>query len=68
MLLRAANDFNIELSESWMIGDGMNDIIAGNAAGCRTVLIGSDDQGQDLTPTSLLQAIREIADAEFSMN
>ncbi len=68
MLLRAANDFNIELSESWMIGDGMNDIIAGNAAGCRTVLIGSDDQGQDLTTTSLLQAIREIADAEFSMN
>ena len=29
MLLNAARDFNIELSQSWMIGDGENDIKAG---------------------------------------
>lgn len=39
MLLKAAKDFNIDLSESWIIGDGENDIKAGIAAGCRTVLI-----------------------------
>ncbi len=42
MLLRAADDFNIDLSQSWMIGDSDNDILAGKAAGCKTGLIGSD--------------------------
>ena len=42
MLLRAANDFNIDLSQSWMIGDSDSDILAGKSAGCRTALIGSD--------------------------
>lgn len=30
------------LEESWMVGDSKNDILAGSAAGCRTVLIGND--------------------------
>lgn len=49
MLINAAEDYNIDLSESWMIGDGKNDILAGKAAKCRTVLIGSEDYGQDVT-------------------
>ena len=40
MLLKAAEDFNIDLSQSWMIGDGENDIKAGEVAGCKTALIG----------------------------
>ena len=40
MLLQAAKDHDIDLSKSWMIGDGINDIQAGQAAGCRTILIG----------------------------
>ena len=60
MLLKAANDFNIDLSQSWMIGDGENDIKAGKSAGCRTVLLGSDDYGQDMTAASLLQAVNQI--------
>lgn len=39
MLLKAAKDFNIDLSQSYMIGDSENDIAAGIAAGCKTVLI-----------------------------
>lgn len=35
LLLKAAQDFNIDLSQSIMIGDGENDIKAGDAAGCR---------------------------------
>lgn len=55
MLLRAAEDFNIDLSESWMVGDGENDVKAGSAAGCRTALVGQDggDFGQDVTAESL---------------
>jgi len=34
LLLQAANDFNIDLSQSIMIGDGDNDILAGINAGC----------------------------------
>ena len=33
MLYMAEKDFNISLSDSFMVGDGENDIIAGNA--CR---------------------------------
>lgn len=56
MLLKAANDFNIDLSQSWMIGDGENDIKAGINAGCKTVLIGDSGEtsGQTITVNSLL--------------
>lgn len=54
MLLAAAERFNIDLSSSWMVGDGRHDIGAGKAAGCMTALIGTEDMGQDLTVTSLL--------------
>ena len=39
MLLRAAEELKIDLSQSWMAGDVLNDIEAGNRAGCRTILI-----------------------------
>lgn len=44
MLLRAAEDFNIDLSRSWMIGDGKNDVGAGKAAGCNTLRIITDEK------------------------
>jgi D-glycero-D-manno-heptose 1,7-bisphosphate phosphatase len=40
LLLQAAEDQNIDLSKSWMIGDGITDIQAGQKAGCKTILIG----------------------------
>lgn len=60
MLLRAATEFNIDLRQSWMVGDGENDIIAGQAAGCRTVLIGEEDFRQDMTVKSLLEFVNRI--------
>ena len=53
MLLKAAQDFNIDLAQSWMIGDGENDIRAGQNAGCRTALIGNETYGQTVTVSSL---------------
>jgi D-glycero-D-manno-heptose 1,7-bisphosphate phosphatase len=40
MILQAAEEHDIDLTESWMIGDGITDIQAGIAAGCKTILIG----------------------------
>ena len=60
MLLKAAEDFNIDLSQSWMIGDGENDIKAGINAGCKTVLIGNGDEnyGQMMMVDSLLAFVK----------
>ena len=57
MLLKAAADFNIDLSRSWMVGDGENDIQAGINAGCKTVLLsnGNEGYGQTVRVTSLAE-------------
>jgi D-glycero-D-manno-heptose 1,7-bisphosphate phosphatase len=39
MLLDAAAGLGIDLGSSWMIGDTDSDVMAGRAAGCRTVLL-----------------------------
>jgi len=41
LLFNAAREKNIDLKQSWIIGDNMSDIQAGKAAGCRTILIGT---------------------------
>ena len=55
MLLKAAEDLNIDLSQSYMVGDGENDIKAGKAAGCKTVLLNTECEyyGQDICVVSL---------------
>lgn len=53
MLFKAAEDFNIDLSLSWMIGDSENDVLCGKNAGCKTALIGEGSFGQDVTVNSL---------------
>ena len=60
MLLKAAEDFNIDLSQSWMIGDGENDILAGKAASCHTALIGEDEYGQEMTVNNLLKFVERL--------
>jgi D-glycero-D-manno-heptose 1,7-bisphosphate phosphatase len=39
MILQAAKELEISTDSSWMIGDILNDVEAGNRAGCRTVII-----------------------------
>ena len=38
MLLKAARELNLDLAQSWLVGDTPRDIDAGAAAGCRTIL------------------------------
>lgn len=40
LLLEAAKNLNIDLPQSWMIGDGLTDVKAGKSAGCQTILLG----------------------------
>lgn len=63
MLLKAAQDFNIDLSESWMVGDSENDILAGKAAGANTVLISKTEQclEQMVTVTSLYDFAKKFS-------
>lgn len=39
MLRLAAMEHCLDLSRSWMVGDGLNDVEAGRRAGCRTILV-----------------------------
>jgi D-glycero-D-manno-heptose 1,7-bisphosphate phosphatase len=38
-LHQTAQDFHIDLSKSYLVGDKLTDIQAGNLAGCKTVLV-----------------------------
>lgn len=44
MLIKAAEKYNIDLSQSWMVGDGENDMEAGLKAGCSVAFIGNSDE------------------------
>lgn len=58
LLLQAAEDYNIDLTKSWMVGDAESDMLAGKAAGCQTLLVGEDGVG------SLLDAVKRIMEVE----
>ena len=42
MILEAAQDLNIDLAQSWTIGDQIRDVQAGATAGTRTILLRAD--------------------------
>jgi D-glycero-D-manno-heptose 1,7-bisphosphate phosphatase len=47
MLLEAAQRWEIDLARSFLVGDRWSDVLAGQAAGCRTVLIANPFGGAD---------------------
>ena len=62
LILKATKEFNIDLSQSWFVGDGENDIKAGKNAGCKTSLISGESKnfGQDITVRSLKEFTEKI--------
>ncbi len=55
MILAAAQDLDIDLTSSYMVGDSPSDVAAGRKAGVRTIRIGNhDDKDADAVFGSLL--------------
>jgi D-glycero-D-manno-heptose 1,7-bisphosphate phosphatase len=66
LLLRAAAQHDIDLAQSWMIGDILNDVEAGRRAGCRSIMIDNGNESEwELTPARVPDAfvtdLREAA-------
>ena len=66
MLRRAALELNIDLAESWMIGDILHDVEAGNRAGCRSILVNRGNETEWLpgpyrTPAVRVDSLSEAA-------
>ena len=67
MLKAARDDFNLDLSQCWMIGDQPRDVAAGASVGCRTILLSDPDRQMEsgdnvpaITPNFI---VRSLADA-----
>ncbi|HSC14509.1 MAG TPA: HAD family hydrolase [Gammaproteobacteria bacterium] len=66
LLRRAARDWQIDLAHSWLVGDILDDVEAGNRASCRTVLVdtGSETEwrlGLHRQPQYLAGSLRQAA-------
>jgi D-glycero-D-manno-heptose 1,7-bisphosphate phosphatase len=58
MLQRAAHDLGLDLRASWLIGDILDDVEAGNRVGCHTALV---DLGTEARPTSSVRWPTHVA-------
>lgn len=73
LILQAARDLVIDVKSSWMLGDILNDAEAGNAAGCKTLLLDNGNETEwvlnkkripDFTVQNLQQAAQIIIKEE----
>ncbi len=60
MLLEAINNYNIEISESLMIGDSKSDVLAGRAVGMKTILLAPPYVDQSEEPYFIFKNFYEI--------
>lgn len=61
MIFEAAEKFNIDLSQSFMIGDGENDVKCGKNAGCKTAYIGKENPYEaDFNANNLYECVERI--------
>ena len=74
MLEKAAAELDIDLSQSWMIGDSYRDVKAGKKAGCQTILVDvpgktremrTDDPTPDRKAVNLREAVNIVRMFEF---
>jgi D-glycero-D-manno-heptose 1,7-bisphosphate phosphatase len=73
MILTAAKNFNVDLSQSWMIGDILHDVEAGNKAGCKTIFIDNGnetewEENEYRRPTRIAVNIPEAASVILQYN
>lgn len=66
MLVEAARERELSLADCWLIGDTLDDVEAGRAAGCRTVLVDNGGETEwcmslDRTPDHTVADLHEAA-------
>jgi D-glycero-D-manno-heptose 1,7-bisphosphate phosphatase len=67
LLLQAARDHQIDLMNSWMIGDILDDVEAGKKAGCKTILLNNGNETEWLLyekrkPNFIVNNLKEAAE------
>jgi len=67
--LRAAKENDLDLAESYFVGDGLVDVKAGRSAGCKTILVGHMStflsrmiEQEKAEPDFLVPSLREVPD------
>jgi histidinol-phosphate phosphatase family protein len=66
LVRRAALDWHVDLRQSWLVGDILDDVEAGNRAGCRSVLIHNGNEtewrfGEHREPDDHARSLRQAA-------
>jgi D,D-heptose 1,7-bisphosphate phosphatase len=67
LILKAVKDFNINVYQSWMIGDILNDVEAGKSSGCKTILVDNGNEtewvlNEQRTPDYKVKDLRQAAE------
>ncbi len=66
LLEQACEDFNIDLSKSYMVGDRACDVLIGQKAGLKTILLesgyGTSRLEQDVAPDYILEDLRKVVE------
>lgn len=69
LLLRAAEENDVDLASSYFVGDSLVDIKAGKRAGCRTILVGHVTtflarmmEQQEVEPDYLVSSFKDVPD------
>ncbi|MBV8802268.1 MAG: HAD-IIIA family hydrolase [Gammaproteobacteria bacterium] len=71
MLLSAAKKWNIDLEDSYMIGDRWSDIAAGQNAGCKTIWINrkyANEKSPEIPPNYMAFSLMEAKDWIINQN
>ncbi|MEO1606452.1 MAG: HAD family hydrolase [Pseudomonadota bacterium] len=67
MLFKAAEDHDLDLARSWMVGDSLSDMLAGKNAGCRSLVVRTG-YGQKVTSDFDAEAATLAEAAEIILN
>jgi len=63
MLLQAQRELNIDLSRSWMIGDALTDLQAGESAGVKETMLVLTGRGKQQAQEHNLQGVANLTEA-----
>ena len=67
MILKAKKEFDLDLEKSFVIGDRINDIIAGKNSGCKTILIATSHNNNKL-PDYTVENINQASEIILKSN